>query len=381
MKTKKIINRVKPKKRTVVSSRKSIVKLVKHPILRSIKIISHKHTGKLVHYKHTSHPALMLILIMTGFFMFVCAGIAEAASGSVTVGLVVQAPAPKTGAVIILPKDGSKYSDDHLIDVSGTCEPDSYVVVSDNNLVSGSTICSSDGNFSVQIQLFNGDNTISALNYDNLNQSGPVTPSVKVSLTLTNESGQGTEIIPPVVPSNPSIIPGVNSSISSCDNYSVDSSLPAGGEPHVLIICVPRLFFPKVDQVMGVLVWGGELPYELSIDWGNNLSPTRMIITAPGYYKIKFSYAVSNSYRIASILTDAKGKTAVSHSTIQVSGATSNNTNDDDEKHQSSVELSWLTESIPIYLAAVALTLGFWGGDLFERYFGAKKGHHHRKAV
>ncbi|HUC96726.1 MAG TPA: hypothetical protein VMR16_03640, partial [Candidatus Saccharimonadales bacterium] len=34
---------------------------------------------------------------------------------------------------------------------------------------------------------------------------------------------------------------------------------------------------------------------------------------------------------------------------------------------------SWFKTPVPLYIMAVALTLGFWGGDIFNRRFGAGK--------
>jgi len=39
--------------------------------------------------------------------------------------------------------------------------------------------------------------------------------------------------------------------------------------------------------------------------------------------------------------------------------------------------LAWLMTPVPLYILAVAITLGFWGGDIFNRNFGANK-HHQR---
>jgi len=52
--------------------KKASVKLNnKKPKLISFKLSEHKHTGKLIHHRHTSHIALVGILLMTGLFLYV----------------------------------------------------------------------------------------------------------------------------------------------------------------------------------------------------------------------------------------------------------------------------------------------------------------------
>jgi hypothetical protein len=388
MKTKKaVINKVAAKKRATASKKRTALVFVKHPVLRHLRIVVHKHTGKLIHHRDTSHAALMIILVLVGFFLYISAEMTSAATGSVSVGLRVEGPAPSVGATITSPENGAKIIDKKYIDVSGTCAANTFVVVSNDNLVAGSTTCSADGIFSVQIQLSLGKNVISALNYDNLNQSGPVTPSVSVFVSnkedktgttdpvITPDDNDTIEI--PAVPSNPSIIPGVNSSISNCGDYKV-GNLPTGGEPHILIVCMPRLFTSDAKQVLGIIVWGGYTPYAVSIDWGDGSEPTLLNIAKPGYYTVEFNYAVPNTYRITSYLADSKGKSSEVHASIQVNGTTNNNPTSNTTTNDI-FGLPWFMQSIPLYVTAVAITIGFWGGDLFDRHYGSGKKHHHKR--
>lgn len=41
--------------------------------------------------------------------------------------------------------------------------------------------------------------------------------------------------------------------------------------------------------------------------------------------------------------------------------------------------INWFNTPVPFYLLAVAITLGFWGGDLFDRKFGSGKNCRKRK--
>jgi hypothetical protein len=377
----------KVRKRSTPALSKKVVQInTRLPGVRHFKLISHKHTGRLIHHRHTSHLALFIILIIVGFFLYASGGfaLAKTQSGSVTVGATVPGPPPSQGAVIANPKNGDTIKDQNIIDVSGTCSDDSFVVIKDNGTQIGSTACTDAGIFSLQIQLNDGQNVLSALNYDNLNQAGPSTPSITITVTKTVidstsiNNAVTTEIIPPIIPDNPSIIVGVssNASYSNCDDY-VPGKLTAGGPLHVSVVCVPRLFLPTIKQTLGVIVWGGVPPYALFVDFGNGSdNPTLISLPTPGYKKIKFSYAVPNTYKIKFKLTDQKSQTAVVQTAVQVNGQTqpSASTVISNLTNEILGGKPWYESPVPFYLLAIAITLGFWGGDIFDRKYGA--GHH-----
>ena len=380
----------KAKKRPASKSRKKLVLTIANkPALRHFRLVGHKHTFKLIHHRHTSHLALMVVLLVVGFFIYASGDIvnAQTSSSSVLVGTIVPGPPPDIGATITSPTDNTTIKDQNIIDISGSCFSNSFVIIKSNSIVVGSTACSNAGIFSLQVQLEVGKNILTALNYDNLNQAGPVTPAVTIFVTQTvvdntpivsnNVISKPTQIFTPIIPDNPSIITGISTNISSCNEYN-PGSLPTGGEPHVSIVCIPRLFFPKIEQVMGVIVWGGTPPYALSIDFGDDADhqTSLLSLSSPGYTKVKFSYAIPDTYRVKFMVTDKDDKKAIVQTSVQVNGQT--------ESPISSFTKDilggkpWYESPVPFYLLAIAITLGFWGGDIFDRKFGASK-HKSRK--
>ena len=314
---------------------------------------------------------------------------AQFSSGDVKVGLIVPGPAPKVGATIISPVDGTKITNKNTSEVSGTCEAGTFVVVKDNGSLVGSTSCTSAGIFILQIQLWSGNNTLSALNYDNLNQSGPETKSVNINVDVTQTTIIAQEAVVPILPSNPSIIDGTilesGSSKAECDSYDT-GTIATGGEPHVSIVCVPRLFLPKVEQTLGILVWGGTPPYAVSVDLGDGSETNLLSVSNVGYIKENFSYSSSGSYKIGLKLKDKDKKSAIVQTTVQVSGDTSATTITTGTTISSIIsnisDLSPFEISVPFYLLTVSITLGFWCGDIFERNFGNKSySNRRRKAV
>jgi hypothetical protein len=378
----KIIPRIKVSKQKKRAAKSVVLAHSNRSIWRHFRLVEHKHTGKIIHHRHTSHVVLAGILLMTGCLLYSSGNLAQAETGgTVSVGVIVPGPALTIGAIITAPTDGTIVTDQNTIDVKGTCAAGSFVVVRNSELLAGSTICTEEGVFTLQIQLHSGKNVLSALNYDNLNQPGPVTPSVTIDVSqksvatveeVAPTSAPSTLTAPtPILPTNPSIISGVDSSLSSCDDYKV-GDLPTGGEPQMEVVCVPRLFMPKLQQVMGVLVWGGSPPYAISVDWGDGSGSTLLSLPTQGYKKTTFSYASAGNYNIAFKLKDADNKEAIVQTAVQVSGEpkTPFAAFTDDI-----VNKSWFDTPVPIYVMAVSITLGFWGGDIFDRKFGANKSH------
>ena len=360
--TRKNSTKSRPKKPTAV-------KLVhaKRPVLKHFRLVEHKHTGKLLHFRHSSYVALMGILLVVGFFLAMSQNITSAES--VTIGAIVQSPAPTVGAVITSPVQGFNIVNINPSMVSGTCLADSFVTIYNDGALSSSNYCTSAGIFSVNVQLHAGTNVLTARNFDALNQAGPDTPSVTVTFTTDTPTS---EVTVPQLPFSPLVIPGVSTittgTSSECADYQQAGSLPVGGEPHVAVVCVPRTIAIAQDHTIGVLVWGGDPPYALNFKWGNG-NTTLVSLDKPGYKAVNVHYASSGIYNISVQLTDHSSKAATGESAVQVTGTASQPFA---QVINTILSSSWFETPVPLYLSAVGVTLGFWGGDIFNRRFGAR---------
>lgn len=378
------MKKLKTKKRTITrnssTKNKTILKRVANshiqtPILRHFKLAHHKHTFRLVHYKNTSHLALFIALLFLGFFLITSFSVVKSytSNGFVTIGATVNGPPPTIGATITKPKNGERFSN-NLIEVSGTCQNDTLVVLKNNNLVAGSANCTEASIFAIDIQLYIGANVLSALNYDNLNQPGPATPSVMVEY-IKDSSQNNNEVIKPDIkaPDNPSNIPGIDDKYKQCSDYKF-GKMPTGGDTFINIICLPRLFMPNSEQSMGFLIWGGEPPYAVNIDWGDGSNPTLLTFDEPGYKVVNFSYKQPGLYSIIIRSSDKNHNKSTAQSATKVSGD-SDKTNPITNIMNDINDVPLFKASVPLYLIAVAATVGFWIGDLFDRkvYFIPKK--------
>ncbi|CAN5413497.1 hypothetical protein BH10PAT4_BH10PAT4_1050 [soil metagenome] len=340
------------------------------PVIKHLRLVSHEHTGKLIHLKHTSHLALLGMLVIVGFFLIISQNFVKA-SGNVQVGLVVNGPPPTVGSTITSPINGFNIVNINPTPISGSCAADTFVVIYNDGSLSSSTICQPNGTFSVNVQLHEGTNVLSAKNFDNLNQPGPTTPTV----TVTFSSVQSVADVPqPVLPENPVIIPGVTEGISECADYTPPANLPVGGQPRVAVVCVPRSIEKNAEHRIGVLVWGGTPPYAVNVAWGSGQS-TLVSLDAPGYKTFKVSYASSGIYNINIQVTDRGSSSTTGESAIQVTDPNAGGPQTIGQFVDDVFTTSWFQTPVPLYVTAVGLTLGFWGGDIFNRHFGAKKLH------
>jgi len=377
-----------PKKNVKAKNRqkKSVIKLAhtKRPVLRHLRLIETSHTGKLINHHHTSHLALVIITLIAGILLFVNYCIAGAqtmtGTGSVSVGVVVPGPAPTKGAKILEPSDKT-ISTNSVIDVSGTCSSGLLVTIYDNTKSVGSTLCTTKGVFSVKIQLKMGENALQAVNYDNINQAGPGTPIIIVTLINTAIQSLDKIINPAIAASatidkleNPAIIPAITPTKSSCDGYDDSTILSSGGELNVSVVCVIRGIQPNEQSKIGVIVSGGQEPYALHVNLGNSTNDDVLVsVPKPGYTTIPVSYSDPGQYTVSVKAKDKIGSMAITQTIVEVNGIIGLNTVA--SLQYSSFNDSWLQAQVPIYLAVLALTVGFWIGDIFDRRFGISKYH------
>lgn len=359
------------------ASSKQNVKLIhaSKPLIRHLRLIEHKHTGKVLHVRHTSHLALIIILAFLGFMIVMTQSIARAADGVVTIGVVVPGHAPTIGAVITSPTNSARFTD-KKIKVSGTCEAYSFVTISSNSQPIGSTVCTEAGIFTLDVDLFEGTNSLTAQNYDDLNQPGPATPAIVVELDAT------TSITTPVtIPEATFFIPSAETDATHCRTYQPASVADnQGGDVRVSIVCMPLVIQKDAVNTLGVIVSGGTAPYALNIDWGFDGAHTLKSVPRSGYWPIDFTYTAAGTYKISSTITDSLGKAGSADAAVKVSGQTAATTPVAAIQETIKSSIAWFETPIPLYVSAVAVTAGFWIGDLFDRRFGPRSLQIHRRS-
>lgn len=247
--------------------------------------------------------------------------------GSIGVSGTVASNPPTRAATIAIPVSGSVYNQ-VPISVSGLCPSGLLIKVFSNSIFMGSTICVG-GSYAIQIGLFSGQNDLTALDYDSLDQVGPVSNHVNVTYNDTQFLHVGTHL-------------------------QLSSVYAEYGEP------------PGTEIDWPVTIIGGTGPFAISVDWGDG-SPQSLLSTASdGDITLKHTYKTTGIYTVVIKGVDANGETAFLQVVGQGTGAvTQNNTKSGANPNNVIIEKGGI-----LIWPAIAITpliiIGFWVGRRYE---------------
>ncbi len=190
--------------------------------------------------------------------------------GSVGIEGKISAPPPTQPATISIPGSGQSFTT-LPVTVSGICPNGLLVKLFKNNVFAGSVQCNN-GNYSIIIDLFNGQNELVARVYDALDQTGPDSNTVNVTY-------------------NP----------------------PAGSFTNR--VTLTSTFAKKGANPGEVLTWpiaisDGSGPYAISVDWGDGKTPDLISQAFPGTFNIQHVYDNPGVYNIIIKATDKNGGVA-----------------------------------------------------------------------
>jgi hypothetical protein len=307
-----------------------------------LSLLPHHHTGRIRPHEHTSYlPLIGLLLVVAlslSFYTLAAAQSPGPAAGSIGLTGAMPGKPPTTAAVITKPGNGQHFSATP-INVAGTCPENTLVEIFKNDIFAGSSICSADGKFSVDIDLMVGQNRLIARVYDNLNQQGPDSNVVIVFY----------DALPP--------------------NAAAITPLDFGGAQFLINTdAIYRGMFPNKEFQMPIELIGGTPPFAINIqygDAGNNLISRPNNVT----FKAGHTYKKPGTYQIDIQGTDSTGRVAFISVASIVNG-------------QPPVGESTKSEPVPfplwllwVALAAAALIVGaFFLGERREKKVLQKKG-------
>jgi hypothetical protein len=216
-------------------------------------------------YIHT----LLVAVILVAMSITVGTQQLYAASESESVGITgtISAPPPTQPATITFPGNNQAFSE-VPIRVSGICPSGLLVKIFKNNVFAGSVECVNNS-YSIQIDLFSGENDLIARVFDSLDQPGPDSNSVRVSFN-DNRGGAGSRV-------------------------SVTSNFAKRGA------------FPGQTLTWPIIISGGNGPYAVSVDWGDGTEPDLSSQPFPGNFDIKHVYKSAGVYNIIIKVVDRDG--------------------------------------------------------------------------
>jgi hypothetical protein len=191
-------------------------------------------------------------------------------SGSVGIEAEIPSNPPTNAPGISIPRNGQVFTNTPIT-VSGTCSKDYLVEIFKNDVFAGSAICKN-GSYSIQIDLFDGQNDLIARQYDSLNQASPDSPVITVTF-----------------------------------NNNVANS---GARPTITTNFAKRGADPGETLSWPITLSGGTGPFAISVDWGDKSAPELISRSLPGLFNIQHVYAQSGIYNVTIQATDANGDSA-----------------------------------------------------------------------
>jgi hypothetical protein len=249
----------------------------------------------------------------------------QQSSGSIGLQGKITAKPPSRGATIAVPSNGAVFTN-VPITISGLCPADVLVKVFSNNVFIGSAFCDR-GSYSLQADLFSGQNELVARVYDALDQEGPLSNIVTVTFNDAQFAAFGTRV-------------------------TLTSVFARRGAP------------PGQELSWPVILDGGVGPYAISVDWGDGTATDLFTRNAPGPFTMKHIYKNAGIYRIIVKATDKNGTTAY----LQLVGQATGSTQSDGDKGNDGLlvkkELLWW----PAIAMFPLIGASFWVGRRHELY-------------
>jgi hypothetical protein len=283
-----------------------------------------------------------MLLAAVGFMLSVYTTYAATRPGPAagTVGLSGTVPAkpPDVGANITLPLTEAHFSTSPIT-IAGTCPKNILVQIYKNDIFAGSAPCSDQGTFSLQVDLMYGRNILVARVYDELNQPGPDSKQVVVYYDASFPQGQ------------------------------FGTALDFGGAQLLLNTdAVFRGTFPKEELIMPLSVLGGQAPYAINVQWGDNSN--KMIPRANNSdFNATHIYDKPGTYQVSIQATDAQGRVAFLTVAAIVNGQPDivSSVGQTTESGGTIGVPAQLLALWPLYTSLVAIVISFWLGERREK--------------
>lgn len=303
-----------------------------------LKLSHHSHSLKLRPHEHTSYLPLGFLLLIVGvaLSMYTTASAGPTSpdpeSGSIGISGTMPAPAPTVAATIQTPANGQRFGETPIT-VSGSCPKNTLVEIFKNDIFAGSTPCTDEGTYSLDIDLLIGQNILIARVYDALNQAGPDSNVVTVFYdALPSQAGP----------------------LTSFDFASAQLLLNTDA--------VFRGVFPGKEMQVPIDVLGGTPPYAINVQWGD--STNKVVPRSDNTsFKVGHTYQKPGTYQITLQGTDAVGRVAF----LTVASIVNGQPPIEAATGTTKATVNRLLVLWPLYVGSLAVVISFWLGEQREK--------------
>lgn len=327
-----------------------------------IRVSHRQHTGRKLPAYHTSYALLFFVLVLTGLTLLfarqkiVQAGPPQVQNGDIGLSGVVPGAPPSTAANLTQPSEGQSFSS-NIITVSGSCEAGYIVEIYRNAAFAGSDICAPGGTFSLQVTIIEGKNTLLARTRDSLDQYGPDSTQIIVTLVLSEDST-----------SENTGDSSIGESSSSSKNSSNDTELPL----LIFTESVQRGVQPEQNIQVAYEIEGGQPPYAVLIDWGDSSSAAIAPHKKSGDFSGEHSFLRPGQYKVSLRVNDSADNSATIQTIVIVNGETNKvfsfaaitcGLGSDSSSALLCSAVNGINSVWPAFLITSSLTVSFWLGE------------------
>ena len=247
------------------------------------------------------------LIVLVGGIVFSSPLRAETKTGDLSVSGIVAGPPPNTAPTIEEPAGGVTFVAKSIA-VKGSCQAGLVVKLYRNNFFAGSALCQPNGTYSLTIDLFIGENTLVARQFNNVGQSSPDSNVVTIYYTPPDA--------PPPLPDSPQTTPDTASSRSGA---SADTPAIAQFQLVIEYDYTLQAIYASTPFYLPVKFAGGTGPYAISVNWGDGTDDVfSRSDTTP--FTIDHTYQKARYYTVTMKVSDSKGEEASLQFVLLVNG-------------------------------------------------------------
>jgi hypothetical protein len=322
-------------------------------------LAQHKHSGKVMAHHHTSYPALVFLLLLSGVLTIAVSVTTRAdSSASSLLSLTVAGSPPAIPATIDDPSAGDRFTSS-TVTIRGTCPADVFVEIWRGGTFAGSTICDINNLYAVLVTLTPGQNDLVARVVDALGQYGPDSAIITVYYDAPPPPTPTPSPLPTTTPTpNPTASPRPTK-LPRPSAQPTPAPTPTPVPPLLLTSVQHNYQGADTSQPVDwtITVAGGHQPYHFIWEWGDGSSDTGYA-AGPGPVSMQHRYSKPGTYTVIVRAHDSAAHDAALQLVAVINGPTVGAVSNSSNDAPGNLIFVW-----PLLILASLFVLSFWLGE------------------